>query len=195
MLRCVLLIGIVVVCVFSLLGCGATATAAPTTAPTPQAAATVAVASTGRTPIPLPPQPTSPPQATRAPTLWQTPAPALIVSVPLPTRAATGAPAATSAGPQNQPTPSGGGPVPTAPGVATGRRSEVKFVFLTPLKPAEEAEPAELVAIRAELKKLPGFLEISGDENLVTVGYDAGLVTVEQLMQRFAELKHPVKRA
>jgi len=79
--------------------------------------------------------------------------------------------------------------------VATGRRSEVKFAFLTPLKPAEEAEPAELVAMRTELKKLPGFLEISGDENLVTVGYDAGLVTVEQLMQRFADLKHPVKRA
>ena len=58
----------------------------------------------------------------------------------------------------------------------------------------EEAEPLEMEPMRAELKKLPGFLDMTGDENTVTVGYDAGLVTVEQLMQFFAQLKHPVKR-
>ncbi len=79
--------------------------------------------------------------------------------------------------------------------MATGRRSEVKFAFLTPLKPAEEAEPTELVTIRTELKKLSGFLDISGDEKMVAVGYDAGLITVEQLIQKFAELKYPVRQA
>lgn len=90
--------------------------------------------------------------------------------------------------------PTAAGPVPTAPGVATGRRSEVKFVFVTPLKPAEEAEPPELVAIRTALMKVPGFIDISGDEKGATVGYDAGLITVEQLMQKLSDLQHPVTR-
>lgn len=58
----------------------------------------------------------------------------------------------------------------------------------------EEAEPLEMEPLRAEFKKLPGFLDMTGDENAVTVGYDAGLVTIEQLMQLFAQLKHPVRR-
>jgi hypothetical protein len=70
----------------------------------------------------------------------------------------------------------------------------MKLAFLTPLKPAEEAEPAELIALRTELKKIPGFVDISGDEDTVLVGYDAGLVTAEQLIAKFDELKHPVKR-
>lgn len=78
--------------------------------------------------------------------------------------------------------------------MATGRRSEAKFAFLTPLTMREEAEPLEMEPMRAEFKKLPGFLDMTGDENTVTVGYDAGLVTLEQLMQLFAQLKHPVRR-
>lgn len=100
---------------------------------------------------------------------------------------ATGSSSASSAS-------SSGGPVPTAAGVATGKRTETKLAFLTPLTAREEAEPAEMDPMRIELKKMPGFMDISGDENLVTVGYDAGLVTVEQLIQRFAQLGHPVKR-
>ena len=189
----VVLGGTVLVLSVVLLGCGA-ATPPPAATPAAQAAATAVVPSTGGTPLPLPPQPTSAPQPTRVPSPFQSATPARSFSSAGPSPTASGVTVASpAAGASAQPTP--GGPVPTAPGVATGRRSEVKFAFLTPLKPAEEAEPAELVAMRTELKKLPGFLEISGDENLVTVGYDAGLVTVEQLMQRFADLKHPVKRA
>ncbi len=115
--------------------------------------------------------------------------------MPAPVVAAPASPAATTAAvAPTQPASTSGGPAPTAAGVAAGRRSEVKFTFLTPLKPAEEAEPAELGAIRTELKKVNGFLDISGDENVVTVGYDGGLITVEQLMQKFADLKYPVKR-
>jgi peptide methionine sulfoxide reductase MsrA len=61
------------------------------------------------------------------------------------------------------------------------------------LKPAEEAESAELVALRTELKKVPGFIEITGTEEVVTVAYDAGLISVDQLRLKFTDLKHPVK--
>jgi hypothetical protein len=189
------LVAIILFVVISLLGCGATATP-PAATPTAQAAATAVAPSTSGTPLPLPAQPTSPPQPTRVPSPFQSATPARSFSSagssPTTSGAVAASPVATAAGAAAQPTTSGA--APTAAGAATGRRSEIKLAFLTPLKPAEEAEPAELVAIRTELKKVPGFIDISGDENLVTVGYDAGLITVEQLIQKFVDLKFPVKR-
>lgn len=193
MIHRVLFCGTLCAFVLLLLGCGPTSTA-PVAQTEPAGATGVA----RRTPLPLPPQPTSPPIPPRTPTPWQSPVPAPFVFgptlpsspggiapiLPLPTTAVVGA----------QPAPTTAGAVPSAPGVATGRRSEAKFVFLTPLTMREEAEPLEMEPMRAELKKLPGFLDMTGDENTVTVGYDAGLVTVAQLIQRFAELKHPVKQ-
>jgi hypothetical protein len=185
-----------------MIGCGAPATpaAAPAT-PTAQAAApTAVVPAAGQTPLPQPAQPTSPAQPTRVPSPFLTPTPAPIISAGLPTAippsptpgvAASLTPAPTSV--VAPATPGAGGPVATAPGVATGQRTEAKFTFITPLKPAEEAESAELIALRTELKKVPGFIDISGDELVVTVGFDAGLITADQLKLKFAELKHPVK--
>jgi hypothetical protein len=183
------------ICAVVVLGCGAPSSPVAAT-PAANSAATAQVPSTAGTPLPLPAQPTAPPQAARIPSPFQSATPARSFSSAGPSPTSSGAaattPVATSANPSEQPTTAGA--IATAPGVATGRRSEVKFAFLTPLKPAEEAEPPELVAIRAELKKVPGFIDISGDENAVTVGYDAGLITVEQLMQKLADLKFPVKR-
>ena len=191
-----------------MIGCGAPSTpaAAPATATTQSAAPTAVVPAAGQTPLPQPAQPTSPAQPTRVPSPFLTPSPAPIVSQALPSTAPTVAPsaAATTGGTVATPAaaattaattpPTTGGPIPTAPGVATGKRSEIKVSFLTPLKPAEEAEPAELIAMRTEFKKVPGFIDISGDEDNVVVGYDAGLITPEQLIAKFTELKHPVKR-
>lgn len=185
--------------------------------PTPEPAATSGPAPT-RTLASVPPQPTFATLAPRTSVPFVSPTPAAILSggTPLasfapavtgPASAPGGPPAPTAAANTNAPATaapvavaptqpaSNAGPVPTAPGVATGKRSEVKFVFLSKLLPAEEAEPPELVSMRAELKKVPGFLEISDIEDGVgaTVGYDAGLITVQQLMVKFADLKHPVK--
>lgn len=200
---------------------GCSAPAAPV-APTVQVVAPSGPAAT-RTTVPVPPQPTSATLAPRTSVPFVSPTPAVIVpggtplasfapaitgpaSAPVGPVAAAPAnpPAPVAAAPTSAPAtsvavaaaPTSAGPVPTAPGVATGRRSEVKFVFLTPLKPAEEAEPPELVQMRAELKKVPGFLEVSDIDDGVgaLAGYDAGLITVEQLMAKFADLKHPVKR-
>lgn len=179
----------------------AIASAACTSTTDPTQAAAIPGVSPTRTLVPVPPQPTSATLAPRTSVPFLSPTPVPRVQLPasgsspvpgVPTNPQATAVAAAPA----QPASSGAGPVPTAAGVATGKRSEVKFVFLTPLKPAEEAEPPELVQMRAELKKVPGFLEVSGDEEGMeaTVGYDAGLITVEQLMAKFAELKHPVKR-
>ncbi len=184
---------IIVILVLVLLGCS------PAAATTPQAAASPGAVAT-RTIVPPPAQPTSATLAPRTPVPFVSPTAALRVQ--LPSGGASSAPATGAGNPQPtaaaaapaQPATTGVGPVPTAPGVATGRRSEVKFVFLAPLNEAEEAEPAELVQMRAELKKVPGFLEVTGDEKDITVAYDAGLITIEQLMVKFADLKHPVKR-
>jgi len=173
---------------------------ASTPAPTPQGVATQGVAPT-KTTIPVPPQPTSATLAPRTAVPFVSPTSAARVqpaggaSLPV-AAAATSAPAAVVAAAPTQLATTSAGPASTVAGVATGKRSEVKFVFLTPLKPAEEAEPPELVQMRAELKKVPGFIEVSDIEDGMgaTVGYDAGLITVEQLMVKFADLKHPVKR-
>jgi hypothetical protein len=188
--------------------CSSPAPAAPQTAATSAPTTSAGPAAT-RTVVAVPAQPTSATLAPRAAVAFVTPttasllqggtplasfAPAISgpsgVSVPAAPAAAapTSAPAAAA--------PAVAGPVPTAPGVATGKRSEVKFTFLTALKPAEEAEPPDLVTMRAEFKKVPGFLEVSDiDEGIgCLVGYDAGLVTPEQLMVKFSQLLHPVKR-
>lgn len=199
-----------IILILSALVAACSAPAVPA-APTAQVAATSGPAATS-TVVPVPPQPTSATLAPRTSVPFVSPTPAAIV--PGGTPLASFAPALTGPGsapvgpagaaPTNAPAtvapvaaaPTNAGPVPTAPGVATGKRSEVKFVFLTPLLPAEEAEPADLVSMRAELKKLAGFIEISDidDGKGATVGYDAGLITVEQLMVKFADLKHPVKK-
>jgi hypothetical protein len=183
-----------------LIGCGAAPTPLPAAPTAPPSAPTAAVPATGQTPLPLPPQPTSPAQPARIPSPFQTAAPARIFSSsgptavlpsPTPGTASTLTPAPTSA----IPAASTNTPAPTTSGAAAGTRSEVKFTFVTPLKPAEEAESAELVALRTELKKVPGFIDITvaSDEEVVTVGYDAGLISVDQLRLKFEELKHPVK--
>jgi hypothetical protein len=200
--------------IFGLL-CAGMAACSPPAAPTPQAAPTSAGPAATPTLVAVPPQPTSATLAPRTSVAFVSPTPVPLISGgtpitvfgatpnPPPTAApAAAAPtnppptAAPAAAAPTQPATTSAGPVPTAPGVATGRRSEVKFVFLTPLKPAEEAEPPELIQMRAELKKVTGFLEITDiDEGVgALVGYDAGLISVEQLIVKFADLKHPVKR-
>ena len=192
----VLYCGLLLSLVALLLGCAATPTAVPAVTPPP--AATSGPAPT-RTIGSIPAQPTSLPIATKAAVPFQSPTPAprvgQTVTASTPASVAPASPAATTAAvAPAQPAPSSAGPIPTAVGVATGRRSEIKLAFLAPLKPGEEAEPPELVNLRGELKKVNGFLEISGDEEKVTVGYDGGLVTAEQLIQKFADLKYPVRR-
>lgn len=215
MIHRITLLAATIALVLLLLGCAPSAPASTPTSPAPPTQSNASTASNRQTPLPLPPQPTSLPIAPRTPSPFQSPAPAQIVLGPtVPPRATnTAAPTAAqtraatvastsaptiaptvAATATSQPRPTTSSPAPAAPGTTTGRRSEVKLTFLTPLKEAEEAEPVEMEPLRAELKKMPGFFDMSGDENSVTVGYDAGLLTVEQIIQRFADLKHPVKR-
>ncbi len=191
MIRRVLFIGVLAVLTVALIGC-ASAPAAPTAAPqTNQPTSAAPVSSNPLTS--LPPQPTIPPPAPGAPYTWQTAVPALIVAGPTlaPTSAPTAAPtsAATKAPAAAQPTTAAtAAPVATAPGVATGKKTDVKFSFTTPLATIEDAQPLD-----EAMKKLPGIFESASGQTSTTVTYDAGLITVDQIMQAFALQGHPVK--
>jgi len=43
------------------------------------------------------------------------------------------------------------------------------------------------------MKRTAGIIDVSGNEVSVVVGYDAGLITPEQVKAKLAELGHPVK--
>ncbi len=187
MIHRAVLVVTVLACVVSLLGC-ASATAAP------QGSSAPAAPAKGRTPLPLPPQPTSPPPPTGISSgPYQSPAPAAIVSGPTP------APKSTAVAPSPQPTTAAATVQPTAtksattavaaaPGAATGRRTEAKFTFTPALATIEEVDPLEQT-----LKKIPGIFEVSATQTSATVNYDAGLITVEQIILAFAQQGHPVK--
>jgi hypothetical protein len=77
---------------------------------------------------------------------------------------------------------------PTAPGVATGVRSEVKIEFVNTLASAEEADDLGLA-----LRRIAGILAVSGNETAITVVYDAGLILPSQIRARLASMGHPTK--
>ncbi|MCL4396372.1 MAG: hypothetical protein M1482_16490 [Chloroflexi bacterium] len=188
----VLFVAVLVACAVLLLGCASTAVAPTPTAPANQA--NVAAPSVSKGPLSLPPQPTFPPIPTRAALVWQTAVPALIVSGPTlvptntPTPAPTGAaPTKAAATAQATATPSAPA-VPTAPGVATGKQSQAKFEFDPALTTIELADPLD-----AAMKQVPGIIECSSSQTSAVVTYDAGLITVQQIMQAFAQQGYPVK--
>ena len=192
MIQRVLFVIGVLACVLSLFGCASTA---PAPASAPQASqATAAAPAVNDSPLPLPPQPTSPPLATGIPVPYQTAVPALIVSGPTlvpksaptaaPTNAAAAKPPATA-----QPTAAqSASTASAAPGVATGKRTDAKFTFDPALATIEEADPLDTA-----LEKVPGIFASSSSQTSATVTYDAGLITVDQIMQAFALQGHPVK--
>jgi copper chaperone CopZ len=46
--------------------------------------------------------------------------------------------------------------------------------------------------LEAELKKVPGIIEVSASQTSAAVTYNPTLITVDQIRQRFALLGHPV---
>lgn len=197
------LFGLLLVCLmmFVLSACGGAAPApapAPTAAPAapaapkaeaPKAEAPKAAAPAGKA-ASQPAQPTSPaiPTKAAAPFVTITAQPRVLVEPTAGAAAkATQAPAAAKA---TVAPAAGGGAAggPTAPGVATGRRSEVKLDFIKQLSTAEEVDD-----IRLTLTRVPGILDIAGNETAITVGYDAGLILPNQIARRLAEMGHEVK--
>jgi hypothetical protein len=165
------------VSVLALTACSAPVT--PSTGDTPGAPVST------RTPVPLPPQPTSQAIPTRAATPFASATFSSIINAAptgapvtaAPTRAAATQPAATQA--------SAG---PSAPGVATGVRSEIKVDFVESLETAEAVDD-----LRLQLKQVPGIIDIAGNETSITVGYDAGLILPNQIRARLASIGHAVK--
>ncbi len=189
MIRRVFIIGVLLALCIALLGC-ASAPAAPAVAPQSGQANTAAPAAV-KSPLPLPPQPTSPPVTPGAPFAWQTAAPALIVAgaTLVPTRAPTaGATAAATTAPTTVPPAATKSSAPAAAGVATGKKTEAKFTFSPALATIEDADPLD-----SAMKTIPGIFECSSSQTSTTVSYDAGLITVDQIMQAFAQQGHPVK--
>jgi hypothetical protein len=43
------------------------------------------------------------------------------------------------------------------------------------------------------MKLVPGIIAVSGNENAVTIAYDPGVITPEQIRQRLASIGHAVK--
>jgi hypothetical protein len=77
---------------------------------------------------------------------------------------------------------------PTAPGVATGVRTELKVEFASALSTPEEVDEIEVV-----LKRNRGILDVSGNERAIAIGYDAGLILPAQIRALMASIGHPVK--
>ncbi len=169
---------ILIVCILTLTACAGASTTTP--APSGPTFAT-------RTFVPLPAQPTSPRIATRAATPFASATFSSIVNVP---------PTAGAAGPSSVATAAGGPPAaaqptvagPSAPGVATGVRTEIKVEFVNALSTAEEVDD-----LRLTLVKVPGIMDVSGNENAIVIGYDAGLILPNQIRARLASLGHPIK--
>ncbi|MCW5851251.1 MAG: hypothetical protein KIT87_14340 [Anaerolineae bacterium] len=197
-----------VLCVFCLLVAGLvacqpaaptqteqTAPAAQQQAPAPktegQAAPAQAPASGGIASS-QPAQPTSPPIAAKPVVPFASPTFSPIVKVePTPGAAGKTTTVSTTGGqPASQPAAQAPAAVqgPQAPGVATGKRSEVKVEFQIALSTAEEVDD-----IRLALARVPGILDVAGNETAISVGYDAGLILPNQLAQRLASMGHPTK--
>jgi len=186
MSRYLLLFALSLLCVFALAGCAGAASGpaggTPAEAPTRNP----------RTPLPLPPQPTSPPLPVRATSTLFPPATfAPIVGGPTPGQVAatavpTAAPtrAATAAG--AAPTQPAAGPV--APGVATGVRTALTVEFVAALSTPEEVDEIEV-----GLRRTRGIIDVSGNERTLTVGYDAGLILPGQIRALLDGMKHAVK--
>ena len=138
----------------------------------------------------VPAQPTSPPIAAKPVVPFASPTFAPIVSVePTPGPAQN-----TTVSTASQPAAQAAAPAPAAvqgpqaPGVATGKRSEIKIEFQSALSTAEEVDD-----IRLALARVPGILDVAGNETAISVGYDAGLILPNQLAQRLTGMGHPVK--
>ncbi len=185
MFRMVLVLSVLLACVVLISACGG-ATATATTAPT-SSATSAAPSGISRTPLPLPPQPTSPPLGPRAPTPFASATFSPILSFPLPERTSSAPSSPTTASAQPAPTQAAQAG-PTAPGIATGVRSEIKVEFVSPLATVEEVDDLRLVLMR-----VAGILDIAGNENAITIGYDAGLILPNQIRARLAGIGHPVK--
>jgi copper chaperone CopZ len=180
---------LIVVLAIALFGC---ASAAPAPAPQSNAASSAAPASQG--PLSVPPQPTSAPRPTGVAVPYQTSVPAVIVSGP--TLAPTNAPTAASPGPTatkaatTVPTaqPTASKSAAAASGVATGKKTEVKFTYTPALSTIEDAD-----TIDTAIAKIPGIFDCTSSQTSTDVNYDAGLLTVDQIVQAFATQGHPVK--
>ncbi len=192
-IRRVWFVGIAMACILALIGC-ASAPAAPAAPSGPQSslANPPAAPAPGAKALQVPPQPTSPPLAPGAPYTWQTAVPAVIVAGPTlvptstPSLASTGA--ATKAPTVAPTTAATAAAIATAPGVATGKKSDAKFTFTPALATIEDVDPLD-----AAMKKVTGIFESASSQTSSEVTYDAGLITVDQIMQAFALQGHPVK--
>lgn len=170
----------------ALIGC-----APPSPAGVATPVSTAEPARDARTPLPLPPQPTSPPQTVRAATPFVSPTFSSIVGgVPVvagtpPTAAPTALPVvatATATRPAATATQAAAGPT------AAGGRAEIKLVFVVPLGTVELVDD-----LRDKLLQVSGIISVSGNENEVTVGYNPALITIEQIRQRMASIGNAVK--
>ena len=179
-------ISLLILCTLGLAACAGTA---PAPVNAPAASPTVPATTAARTPLPLPAQPTSPPIAPRNPTPFPSATYASIVTS-APQVVATSAPAATATrAPQTaSPVAAAQPPSASAPGVATGVRSETKLEFVSQLTTAEETDD-----LRLTLMRIPGILAVSGNETAITVVYDAGLILPDQIKARLASMGHPIK--
>jgi hypothetical protein len=137
----------------------------------------------------MPAQPTLPPVAPRQATPFVTATPAPVLNYPAPTRASTasagGAATAAPTSAAAAQTPASG---PTAPGVATGQRVELKLEFVKQLVSAEEVD--EIAPI---LKAVPGIFSVTGNEVSITVLYDPGLILPNQIRSKLTSMGHAVK--
>lgn len=165
----------------------------PTAVPAaPKAAATTApVAASGKAASSQPAQPTAPPIPTKAvaPFATATFVPQIVVEPTAGAASKTTGSAPTGSQTAAQPTAGAGASAgPQAPGVATGRRTEIKLEFVEQLGTAEQVDD-----IRLTLMQVPGVLDLAGNETAITVGYDAGLILPNQLGARLASMGHPIK--
>ncbi len=157
-------------------------------APTTPAGPSAPTAVVSRTPVPPPAQPTSLPVATRAVAPFASATFSSIISVPPTSGAATTAPIGAATPASVQPGAAQPPAGPTAPGVATGVRSELKVEFVDVLATVEDAQ-----ALFPVISRSRGILDVSGNEIGLTIAYDAGLITPAQIRQVMASIGHPVK--
>ena len=116
-----------------------------------------------------------------------TPAPATSAPAPATSAPATSAPATATSAPG---TATSAPPTATSAPAAspTSGGQQVTFQFVQALSTIEEMED-----IAALLHDVPGVLSVEGNENKITIHYDTGVITEDDLRKTMGDIGHPVQ--
>lgn len=114
-----------------------------------------------------------------------TPAPATSAPAPATSAPATSAPATSAPGTATSAPPTATSAPAASP---TSGGQQVTFQFVQALSTIEEMED-----IAALLHDVPGVLSVEGNENKITIHYDPGVITEDDLRKTMGDIGHPVQ--